>query len=191
MNPAAINPLSKLTTGVEVVKDVNSRKTASKTEFQDSINQEVRKILEDFRLEDVASHLLRRAHFFAEDLFAQEFTGESLTPRQKAALISIYQHPGQNQKTLAERLFMDHNTVAEMIARLVGAGLLSRINAKEDKRAYQLSLTQSGALLLNKIMPRDMEVERRLLERLPEEYRPLFLKCLRLIIAAPTSSEDS
>ncbi len=31
-------------------------------------------------------------------------------------------------------------------------------------------------------MPRDLLVERRLLERLPEEYRPLFIKCLRMMV---------
>lgn len=147
-----------------------------------SISADVRYILDNFRLEDVASHLLRRAHFHAEDMFAREFADEALTPRQKAALISVYQYPGQNQKTLAERLFMDHNTVADMVSRLVSAGLLDRKNAIEDKRAYQLFLTTDGAQMLERIMARDMDVERRLLERLPEEYRPLFLKCLRIII---------
>lgn len=148
-----------------------------------SISAEVRHILDNFRLEDIASHLLRRAHFHAEEMFAREFADEALTPRQKAALISVYQHPGQNQKALAERLFMDHNTVADMVSRLVSSGLLDRRNAKEDKRAYQLFLSTAGAQILERIMARDMEVERRLLERLPEEYRPLFLKCLRIIIS--------
>ena len=31
-------------------------------------------------------------------------------------------------------------------------------------------------------MPRDLEVERRIAERLPPEYLPLFFKCLRLLI---------
>jgi hypothetical protein len=33
------------------------------------------------------------------------------------------------------------------------------------------------------VLPRDAEVERKLLERLPEEYRPLFLKCLKMMVA--------
>jgi hypothetical protein len=34
-------------------------------------------------------------------------------------------------------------------------------------------------------MPRDAAVETALLERLPAEYRPLFIKCLRMLIARP------
>ena len=153
------------------------------------VSDRVRSILENFRLEEIPSHLLRRAHFCAEEMFAREFAAEGLTPRQKAALINVYQNPGQNQKALAERLFMDHNTVADMVSRLVYSGLLDRKNAVDDKRAYQLFLTNAGADLLEQIMARDVELERRLLERLPEEYRPLFLKCLRMIIS--TNAHDN
>lgn len=142
----------------------------------------VRKVLDEFRLEDVGSHLLRRAHFLAEELFSQEFADESLTPRQKAALVIVYQQPGLNQNALADRLFMDRNTVAEMVKRLAGNGLIRRVAAKDDQRAYQLFLAPEGAALLNRVMPRDTQVERRVLERLPEEYRPLFIKCIRMIV---------
>lgn len=147
----------------------------------------VRRLLDEFHLGDVGSHLLRRAHFTAEELFADEFADESLTPRQKAALITVYQNPGLNQNALAERLFMDRNTVADMVRRLVAAGLLSRRPSRDDQRAYELLLSKSGAALLNRVMPRDAKVERRVLERLPEEYRALFVKCLRLL-AEPGAS---
>ncbi len=87
----------------------------------------MRAFLDGFHLEDVGSHLLRRAHFLAEELFASEFADESLTPRQKAALVIVYQQPGLNQNALADRLFMDRNTVAEMVKRLVATGLLRRV----------------------------------------------------------------
>jgi DNA-binding MarR family transcriptional regulator len=145
-----------------------------------------RALLDSFHLGDIASHLLRRAHFLAEDMFAQEFSGESLTPRQKAALIAVYQQPGLNQNALAERLFMDPNTIADMVKRLVAAKLLLRQAARNDHRAYQLYLAPTGAQLLNRVMPRDAIIEARLLERLPEEYRPLFLKCLKMLVGPPS-----
>jgi DNA-binding MarR family transcriptional regulator len=163
--------------------------SAAPSDGRDAIRADVRLILDAFRLEDVGSHLLRRAHFAAEDLFAREFVDESLTPRQKAALVTVYQHPGLNQNALADRLFMDRNTVAEMVKRLVNSGLLHRVSAQADQRAYQLHLAPGGAELLNRVMPRDAVVEARVLERLPEEYRALFIKCLRLL--AEPSSDDS
>lgn len=153
---------------------------------KDLISKDVRAILDDFQLENILSHLLRRAHFRAEEIFAEEFASESITPRQKAALIILYHTPGLNQNGLADRLFMDRNTVAEMVRRLVLNGLIQRSPSKEDQRAYQLFLAPAGARLLNEVMPRDIEVERRIAERLPPEYRPLFAKCLKLLID-PTS----
>lgn len=144
-----------------------------------------RRILDEFQLPDICSHLLRRAHFTAEDLFSHEFGDESITPRQKAALVTIYQNPGLSQNALADRLFMDRSTVAEMVKRLGATGLVVRTPAKGDQRAYELDLTHEGAMLLDRVMPRDAKVEQTVLDRLPPEYRPLFIKCLRLIIESP------
>jgi DNA-binding MarR family transcriptional regulator len=70
-----------------------------------------------------------------------------------------------------------------MVKRLVGAKLVHRAGAKDDQRAYQLFLAPAGAALLNRVMPRDARVEAQVLDNLPPEYRPLFIKCLRLLIA--------
>ena len=158
------------------------RKRSAAQEASRHLSPSVRRQLDTFQLEAVGSHLLRRAHFMAEELFSHEFCDESLTPRQKAALIIVYQHPGLNQNALADRLFMDRNTVAEMVKRLAVAGLLERLVAEDDQRAYRLFLAAAGAELLNRVMPRDALVEQRVLERLPLEYRPLFVKCLRLLV---------
>ena len=162
-----------------------SAQTPETRDASDDIHPDVRSILDEFRLDAVGSHLLRRAHFVAEELFAREFADESLTPRQKAALVIVYQQPGLNQNALADRLFMDRNTVAEMVKRLVASKLLYRSDAQADQRAYQLFLASAGAQLLNRVMPRDALVEARVLEPLPEEYRALFVKCLRLLADAP------
>ena len=150
-----------------------------------SISPATRKILDDFRLQEVSTHLLRRAHFAAEELFAREFAEEAITPRQKAALVVLYQNPGIGQNALADLLFMDRNTVAEMVKRMCASGLMSRRAAPDDQRAYALFLAPPGAALLDRVMPRDVLLEQTVLERLPPEYQPLFMKCLRLVIGPP------
>ena len=146
-----------------------------------SATKEVEVLLRQFRLEDVPSHLLRRAHFKAEEIFATTFAEEGVTPRQKAALVLLHQEPGLNQNALAERLSMDRNTVAEMVRRMSTGGLIERRPSPGDARAYQLFVAPGGVELLNRVMPRDAAVEDQLLAMLPEEYRGLFVKCLRLI----------
>ena len=96
--------------------------------------------------------------------------------------MTVYQNPGLSQNALADRLYMDRNTAAAMVKRMVEAGMLRRAAARSDHRAYELFLASNGAQVLNRVMPRDAAVEARILERLPEEYRLLFIKCLHLIV---------
>jgi len=143
---------------------------------------EVQGLVDNFRLENVASHLLRRAHFQAEDMFHQEFFEESLTPRQKASLVVVAQHPGLTQNALATHLAMDRNTVGDIVKRLCANALLTRYRASDDQRAYKLYISEAGAELLGRVLPRDADIEQRLLDRLPKELQPLFVKCLKLIV---------
>jgi hypothetical protein len=109
-----------------------------------SVTKDVQLLLSQFRLEDVPSHLLRRAHFKAEEIFATTFAEEGVTPRQKAALVLLHQEPGLNQNSLAERLSMDRNTVAEMVRRMSTSGLVERRPSPGDARAYQLFVAPGG-----------------------------------------------
>lgn len=138
-------------------------------------------LIAQFELTDVASHLLRRAHFRAEALFMETFPDEDLTPRQKALLITVCKHPGATQNQLADFIALDRNSLAEMVNRMVRKGYLQRRRAEGDGRAYAVHITQSGLALLQRVLPRDREVEDAIIAVLPEEYRALFMKCLKLV----------
>lgn len=162
-------------------------KQPAKYDPADDLTPDVRAILDRFVLHDIVSHLLRRAHFAAEERFAREFSDEQITPRQKATLIAVYQRPGVSQKMLAEHLFMDRVTVAEMVNRLVARRLLERRPSAEDQRAYELFLAAKGAAMLNRVMPRDASVEQAILRPLSKENEELFKSCLRSILRASQS----
>jgi DNA-binding MarR family transcriptional regulator len=65
----------------------------------------------------------------------------------------------------------------------------------EDARSNRVHITAKGIRMLKAIMPIDPLIEARVVEPLPPEYRPLFLKCLRLMAGlepgAAGSSVDS
>lgn len=144
--------------------------------------------LQAFDLTQVASHLLRRAHFRAEALFSQAFPDEDLTPRQKALLITVYQHPGATQNRIADLIALDRNSFAEMMARMTAKGYVRRTRSTEDGRAYALEITDAGVALLARILPQDAQVEAQVLAPIPAELQPVFLKCLRLM--AGLSEQD-
>lgn len=145
--------------------------------------------LNEFDLTRVASHLLRRAHFRAEGLFAQAFPDEDLTPRQKALLITVHQNPGATQNRIAELIALDRNSFAEMIARMTKKGYVRRTRSAEDGRAYALDITDEGLALLARILPADAAVEAQVLAPIPEALRPVFLKCLRLMAGLESPEE--
>jgi DNA-binding MarR family transcriptional regulator len=136
----------------------------------------------EFRLGDNVSHLLRRAHFRAENLFAARLESSGLTPRQKALLIAAYQEPGSTLRSLAEAIVLDRQSTAEMADRLVRRGLLERRRSTSDARAYAVWVTEAGVALLSSVMQEDALVSEDILAPLPPEYRPLFLKCLHLMV---------
>ena len=146
-------------------------------------------LADHFVLSDVVSHLLRRAHFRAENLFDAELGGRDLTPRQKALLVTAHQHPGETQSLLADRVALDRASFAEMLRRMTARGLLRRVAANNDKRAYAIFMTPKGEALLQAVLPLDRVVEERVIAPLPPEYRPLFIKCLKLMVGVDADAE--
>src|SRR5579872_3731042 len=110
----------------KVSKTVMSRSSNGGTV---ALSKQAKVILENFCLSEVPSHLLRRAHFIAEDIFSKEFAPEAITPRQKAALVVVAKNPGLKQAELADHLHMDRNTIAEMVKRLCASEMLTRTPA--------------------------------------------------------------
>jgi DNA-binding MarR family transcriptional regulator len=143
-------------------------------------------LLDGFDLAFVVSHLLRRAHFRAEEIFNERAGRMGVTPRQKALLIAVYRSPGANQSELAERIALDRNTFAEMLSRMVRAGMLVRDKDPADARSNRIFITAHGIEVLKEIMPIDRDVELAVVEPLPPEYRLLFVKCLRKMVGIDT-----
>jgi len=139
-------------------------------------------LLDEFELARVASHLLRRAHFRAEDIYSQTAGKLGLTPRQKALLIVAYRNPGANQSVLAEMIALDPNSLAEMATRMVREGLLERTRDPHDARSKCISITEAGMAILKQIMPLDAQVETDVLAPVPREHRELFVHCLQLMV---------
>ena len=90
-------------------------------------------------------HLLHRAGQCAADIFASEARTSGLTPRQFAVLTIVAEEEGLTQTDLVERTGIDRSTLADIVGRLLGRGLIQRRRAKEDARAYAIKLTPQGA----------------------------------------------
>jgi hypothetical protein len=90
-------------------------------------------------LDRSAMHLLHRAGQCAADIFSSEARTSGLTPRQFAVLMVVADEEGLTQTDLVERTGIDRSTLADIVARLLGRGLIQRRRAKEDARAYAIN----------------------------------------------------
>jgi DNA-binding MarR family transcriptional regulator len=93
---------------------------------------------------------LRRYLRFSEEAVRQFH----LTPQQYSLLLALKGFPGRDRATvseLAERLQLRHHSVVELINRAQRQGLVARSPHPEDRRAVQISLTDEGEALLDRL----------------------------------------
>jgi len=90
--------------------------------------------------------LLRRAWFALNQTFRRRIADLGLTPDQYTVLRVLTEHEGGGltQRELRERMFSDPNTIASLVARMEGTGLLVRERHEVDRRAVRLQRTPLG-----------------------------------------------
>ena len=92
-------------------------------------------------------HQLRRFLAFSEAAAA----AVGLPAQQHQALLAVAGHAGEEPPsvgTLAEQLVVAPHTAAELVARMVEAGLLTKKAAASDRRRQELALTPKASSVL-------------------------------------------
>ena len=143
-----------------------------------------------FSLKNSPGHLLRRAQQYANDLYAKEVGVDGPTPRQFEVLYSVAQNEGLSQTDLVRATGIDRSTLADMIARMLKRGLLSRSRTKEDARANAVSITSSGKRMLQSAQSAVNKAESGTLSVLPAAQRSAFMKALAAYAAALDRMEE-
>src|SRR5260370_12538106 len=134
---------------------------------------------DDYRLEDQAGHLLRRAHQRHTAIF-QEGIGElQLTPTQFAALAKIRDEGEVSQNQLGRLTAMDPATIQGVIQRLEARKLIAREADPEDGRRTILRLTASGQALAADAVTHARAITEQTLAPLSAAERQTFLALLR------------
>ena len=103
---------------------------------------------------------------------------------QYAALQTVANQPGIDQRTLAGRIGLDTSTVAGVLDRLEARALLQRSASPLDKRVRLLTLGDSGATLLADVEPAMRRAQQRILFPLPKAERDEFMRMLRVLVEA-------
>ncbi len=129
-------------------------------------------------------HLIRRCQQIAVALFIEEASanGFDITPVQYAALVAIEENPGVEATTLSALIAFDRSTLADVIERLVGKGLVARTPDAQDRRVKRLSVTPEGARVAAAIEPVVERAQARILAPLAPADRKRFLALLEQVV---------
>jgi DNA-binding MarR family transcriptional regulator len=135
-------------------------------------------------LDALPGHHIRRLQQIAVAIFLQETEAHGVTPIQFAALQTVANTPGIDQRTLARSVGLDTSTIAGVVDRLEGRGLLQRSASPDDRRVRLLALTADGRAALAAVVPDMQRAQQRILAPLPKAERAEFMRMLRVLVAA-------
>jgi DNA-binding MarR family transcriptional regulator len=127
-------------------------------------------------------HAIRRLHQISVGVFLQEAGDLGITPVQYAALQTVGNQPGIDQRTLARNIALDASTTGGVVDRLEARGWLERKTSTEDRRARQLTLTLSGEQALRDAVPVMLRAQEQILAPLTESQRATFMALLQVLV---------
>lgn len=135
-------------------------------------------------LDEQPGYHIRRLQQIAVAVFLQESEGSGLTPTQFAALQTVVNQPGVDQRTLARAIGLDASTTGGVIDRLEARGLLQRRAAPSDRRVRLLVASVEGRKLLADVVPAMRRAQARILEPLAPAEQREFMRMLRILVTA-------
>lgn len=129
-------------------------------------------------------HLIRRLHQIHVALFLEECGKHNLTPVQFGVLTVLADSIVRDQVTIAAMIGVDRNTAADVIKRLAKRRLLERPDNPIDKRTKLAKITSAGQQLVEKVQPRMVTAQARLIDPLNEEEYHQFMALTQKLITA-------
>ncbi len=138
----------------------------------------------------LAGHLLRRAQQRHVAAWAGAGPRE-LTSPQFAVLHALHHRPDIDQVALGEAAAIDRSTVAELVARLVQRGLLSRRRDPADGRRHMLALTDQGEAAWRSAQRSVLAVHDELLAPLSDAEQARLLRLLTKLACSPSWPDPS
>jgi DNA-binding MarR family transcriptional regulator len=126
-----------------------------------------------YRINDLARLIRKR--------FDEESRDLGVTNSQWRVLVNVLRQPGINQGTLSELMEVEPITTCRMVDRLEMAGLVERRRDPNDRRAWQIHLTDAAMPLIDKLKERAAELNAVAIAGLAERDQAEFVRMLDMI----------
>ncbi|MFI9818682.1 MarR family winged helix-turn-helix transcriptional regulator [Saccharothrix variisporea] len=125
--------------------------------------------------------LLAQLGAHAANRFAERTADLGLAPSEVGLLRMIATQPGRSQRSLAEELGVVASRVTALVDPLERSGLVERRRSTNDRRNYELHLTDRGMQVLGRVREVAMAHEAELCEGLDERQRDELATLLRAV----------
>lgn len=127
-------------------------------------------------------NLLHRACQRVDDLFLANPSEHGITPRQYAVLRALATNTDVSQTDISDVSGIDRSTLADIVRRLVGRGLVQRKRTKADARMYAVRLSDAGRNALASAALAARSADSNLLAPLSSIEREQFLAMLDRVV---------
>ena len=144
----------------------------------------------EFVIEDSLGYLVNRAARVMAQQLAEELRPSGVAIGQWAVLMHLWAGDGLTQAELSRVVAIEPPTMVRTIDRMVRDGLVERRPDPKDGRLSRIHLTAQGSALRDKLIPKAVEVNARILERMTADERTTLVRLLAEI-GRPSGSESS
>jgi DNA-binding MarR family transcriptional regulator len=132
-------------------------------------------------IEKSVGFLLAKAYQRGCAIFKEEFDNYDLTPQQFGLLAFLWIEDGLSQTELSVRSQIDRTTMGGIVDRLEKEGLVERCHHPEDRRAYQVFLTDRGRAMEDELCPLAVRAQARVNAPLTPEEQATLVRLLEKI----------
>lgn len=136
----------------------------------------------DFELRSTVGHLIRVSQQVHYSLWSKKIDDIQLTSPQFAVLHVLAHEQPLDQRTIGLRSSLDRSTVADIVSRLVGRGLLESSDDPNDGRRKRIMLTELGRQIHQSAAVSALEINESLLSPVSTSDRLTLLAILNQIV---------
>lgn len=109
--------------------------------------------MDDFDINKSLGYIIAKTNWLMKTYFNQKLKGNDLdiTPEQWAVLYSINKNPGISQTEIAKISLKDKTNVTRILDLLEKKKYIIRNSKENDRRIYNINITNKGKIVLEKL----------------------------------------
>jgi DNA-binding MarR family transcriptional regulator len=137
---------------------------------------------ESFHLRDSMGYLIKRAQRLMQERIEDLFEQQNFTLQQWAVLMYLRDGLSTTTADMCRNLHHDSGAMTRLVDQLESRKLIERRRSADDRRVVELSLTETGAEVLDTLIPTACNALNTALDGFTREEVKMFQSMLRRLI---------